>query len=313
MSELIKLGRTDLNVSRVCFGCWQMGGDFWGTANESNLIAAVHRGLDLGVNFFDTSDEYGWGQSEQMLGRALKGIARDKFVVATKVYHRFVGPEASRRVGDLSYEHVIEGCEQSLKRLGLEYIDLYQAHRFDVTTHLEETSRAFEKLCKDGKIRYYGSTGASVEQLRAALAFGKFYTVQPRYNLFDLGIERDVLPFCMAENLGVLVYSPLRSGMLSGKYDGTKTISDNRARMPDFQGQQFKDNVAKVNQIKPLAQRLGKTVPQLVLRALLTHGAVHCVIVGIKNPAQIEDCSGAMGWKLDRADYYQIRRTFMGY
>ncbi len=310
MSEFIKLGRTELKVSRICFGCWQMGGTYWGVPDERKLIEAVKRAIDVGVNFFDTADAYGDGLSEEILGKALKDVPRDKFVIATKVFHHWLGERGSKRVGDLSYEYIIWECEQSLKRLGLDYIDLYQAHSYDNFTHLEETARAFDKLKKDGKIRYYGCSNFTIEQLRTACSFGSFDTIQPRYNLLDKKIESDILPFCLANNIGVLVYSPLNLGLLTGKYVGTETFEDFRSKNPDFQGERFKENVEKVNQLRPIAERYGKTVTQISLRALLEHPAVHCTIVGIKNSSQIEDAAGTMSFKLTREDYYDIRSIF---
>ncbi len=310
MSELIKLGRTDLHVSRICFGCWQMGGTYWGEPDEHNLTAAVRRAIDVGVNFFDTADAYGDGLAEEILGRALKGVSRDKFVLATKVYHHWLGERGSKRVGDLSYEYIIWECEQSLRRLGLDYIDLYQAHSYDYLTPLDETARAFEKLKKDGKIRYYGCSNFTVEQLRYACSVGSFDTIQPRYNLMDRRIEADILPFCLSNNIGVLVYSSLQYGLLTGKFKGSETFNDLRSKNPEFQGQRFKENVDKVNQLIPIAKRTGKTVTQISLRALLEHPAVHCTIVGIKNSQQIEEAAGAMGWNLTREDYYDIRKIF---
>ncbi len=310
MSELVKLGRTELQVSRVCFGCWQMGGTYWGVPNEENLIGAVRRAFDVGVNFFDTADAYGDGFAEELLGRALKGISRDKFVLATKVYHHWLGERGSKRVGDLSYEYIIWECEQSLKRLGLDYIDLYQAHSYDNLTPLEETVRAFDKLKKDGKIRYYGCSNFSVEQLRAACIVGDFDTIQPRYNLLDRKIESDILPFCLSHNIGVLVYSPLNLGLLTGKFTGDEAFEDLRGKHPDFQGERFKENVEKVNQLRTIADRHNKTITQVSLRALLEHPAVHCTIVGIKKAEQIEEAAGAMSFRLSREDYYDIRAIF---
>jgi len=308
--EYVKLGRTDLSVSPICFGCWQMGGSFWGPVNEQDLADAVHRAVDLGVNFFDTADAYGDGLAEEILGRALKDVKRDRVIIATKVYNHWLGDRGSRRVGDLSYDYILWECDQSLKRLGTDYIDLYQAHAFDVFTHLDETTRAFEKLKEAGKIRYYGTSNFTVEQLRAALSFGSYDTVQPKYNLLYREIEGDILPLCMTYDLGVLVYSPLYHGLLTGKYTGTETFDDFRGKNPDFLGEQFKRNVARVNRVKPIAEDLSKTMTQFALRFVLDHPAVHCAIAGIKRADQIEDAVGAVGWQLTRSDYYLARERF---
>jgi len=308
--EYVQLGRTDLHVSTICFGCWQMGGTFWGPVDEETMIAAVHRAIDLGVNFFDTAAAYGNGYAEDLLGRALKSAGRRQAVVATKVYHHWMGQDGSRRMGDLSHDYILWECEQSLRRLGVDCIDLYQAHSFDVFTPLEETVRALETLRKQGKIRYYGTSNFHVEQLRAALHFGAFDTVQPMYSLMTRQIEADLLPLCMTHNLGVLAYSPLHHGLLTGKYTGRETFEDFRAGKPAFQGEQFRQNVERVRRLKPIAEAQSGTLPQLAIRFVLEHAAVHCAIVGIKTPEQIEEAVGAADWRLSQEAYYQTRQTF---
>ncbi|HSW46846.1 MAG TPA: aldo/keto reductase, partial [Phycisphaerae bacterium] len=277
MSEMILLGQTDLNVSRICFGCWQMArNQFWPTVDEQAMHDAVGRALDLGVNFFDTADAYGDGFAEELLGRILKGVPRDRFVLADKVYHHWLGPPGSPRVGDLSYEYIVWECEQSLRRLGLDHMDLYQAHTFDVMTHPEETSRAFDKLKKDGKIRYYGVSNFTAEQLRCFRGYGDYDSVQPRYNLLDRAAEQDLFPYCMAQKIGVLTYSSLMLGLLTGKFTGSETFDDARGMSPFFRDEEFKRNVDKVNRLRPIAERLGKSVTQVALRAILEHPAVSC-------------------------------------
>ncbi len=308
--ERITLGRSGLEVSPVCFGCWQMGGSMWGQVDEDALARAVHRAVDVGVNFFDNADAYGDGAAESLLGRIIRDIDRDRLVIATKVYHHWLGEPGSKRVPDLSYDYIIEECEASLRRLGLDHIDLYQAHAVDQFTPLAETTRAFEKLKQEGKIRAFGLSNYSGHTLQAALAFGEYATVQPKYNLMSREIESDVLPICQAHDLGVLCYGPLNKGLLTGKFDGTETFDDLRARKPDFQGEQFRTNVEAVEQMRPIAEKLGKTLTQLALRFVMDHPAVHCAIVGTKNASQIEDAAGAMGWSLGREDYYDIRRLF---
>jgi hypothetical protein len=287
-----------------------MGGSYWGEVDADALTKAVHRAVDVGVNFFDNADAYGDGQAESLLGKILRDLDRDRLVIATKVYHHWLGEPGSKRVGDLSYDYILDECEQSLRRLGLDHIDLYQAHAVDALTHLEETTRAFEKLKQDGKIRYYGLSNYSGEMLRAALHFGSYDTVQPPYNLMKRGIERNVLPICLEHNLGVLCYGPLHKGLLTGKFDGSERFDDLRSRMADFQGEQFRENVETVNRMKPIAERLGKSVTQLALRFVMDHPAIHCAIVGIKNAGQIADAAGAMGWSLGREDYHDLRRLF---
>ncbi len=306
--ERTQLGRTDIRVSTICFGCWQMGGTFWGQLPEDDMKAAVKRAFELGVNFYDTADAYGNGHGEEVLGDAIKDLPRDQIVLATKLCHHWVADEPGQpRYEDLTYDYVIWECEQSLKRLGTDYIDVYLAHAWEPMTHPLETIMAFEKLKKDGKIRCFGVSNWTAEQIRCGLKFGRIEVCQPAYNLFQRDIEKDILPLCLAESIGVMTWGSLRFGLLTGKYTGTETFDDLRKGDPDFQGEQFKENVEKVNTLKPLAEQLGKSVVQLVLRTTIQHPAVSCPIVGIKRPEQIEDAAGAMGWSLTQRQLYEVR------
>ena len=305
--ERIKLGRSGLEVSPVCYGCWQLSPKFWGPQPKDVMIRAMRRAFEVGVNFYDTADAYGDGLSEQVVGEALKELPREQVVLATKLYHHFY-PDGHRHP-DLSGKYVREECEASLQRLQMDYIDLYQCHSFDPLTDLSETTDALDKLKKAGKIRAYGASNFTVEQLRAALAFGDYDTLQPRYNLLETQIEKDLLPFCRSEDIGVLVYSPLYHGLLTGKFDGTETFGDLRADRDNFRGDRFKDLARRVRSLAPLAKKYGMTITQLVIAVTLMSPMIHCAIVGIKNPEQIEDAAGACGRAIDREDYFAVRRT----
>lgn len=306
----VRLGRTSLRVSPICFGCWQMGQTYWGKLPEEDLIAAVKRSLDVGINFFDTADAYGNGTAETILGKALQGHDRESFVVATKVYHHWY--KDGWRHPDLSHDYILWECEQSCKRLGLDYIDLYQAHQFDVLTHPKETARAFEDLKEEGRIRYAGCSNYNAEQLRTALKFGRMDSVQPRYNLLQTEAEEALFPLCLAENVAVLTYSSLAQGLLTGKFTGDESFTDVRKDNPLFKGEAFKKNVQKVDRLKPIASELGLSVTQLALRATISHPAITAAIVGIKRPEQIEEVAGTIGesgWTLGRKDYYRVRQA----
>ncbi len=305
MKNRVKMGRTSLLVSPICFGCWQMGQTYWGKVPEEDLVASVRRALELGVNFFDTADAYGNGTAEEILGRALKGHDRESFVVATKVCHHWY--DDAPRTRDLSYDYILWECDQSLRRLGIDYIDLYQAHAFDVLTHPQETAKAFEWLKEEGKIRFAGCSNYTTQQLRMALEFGRMDTIQPRYNLLQTEAEEALFPLCLSEEIGVLTYSSLAMGLLTGKFTGEETFSDVRANNPLFQGDSFHRNVGKVDGLKPIAAKLGVSVTQLALRATISHPAVTSAIVGIKRPEQIEDAAGAMDFELSRQEYYGVR------
>lgn len=301
----IRLGKSELEVSPVCYGSWQLSPKFWGEQPREVLIRAMRRAFEVGVNFFDTADAYGNGLSETVMGEALHDLPRDEVVVATKVYHHFYSD--GRRHPDLSYKYVLAECEASLKRLRMEYVDLYQCHAFESYTPIEETVAALDKLRADGKVRAYGVSNFTTEQLRMACRFGKFSTIQPRYSLIDRGIENDLLPYCHANDIGVLVYSPLHHGLLAGKYTGTETFDDFRGNLPTFQGDRFRDITARVQRLRPMAEKYGLSTVQLVLTATLSHPAVQCAIVGVKKPAHIEDAAAVMGKKIALEDYYAIR------
>jgi aryl-alcohol dehydrogenase-like predicted oxidoreductase len=305
--ERVQLGRTDIKVSTICFGCWQMGGTYWGKLPEDEMIAAVRRGFDLGVNFFDTADAYGNGHGEEVLGEAIRDLPRDQIVLATKLCHHWLDEPGAPRFEDLSYEYLLWECEQSLRRLGTDYIDVYLAHAWEPMTHPRETMMAFEKLKKDGKIRCAGVSNWTAEQIRTGLRYGRIDVCQPPYNLLQREAEKEVFPLCMAEEIGVMTWGSLRFGLLSGKYAGTEAFDDLRKNDPEFAGEAFKKNVDKVNRLKPIAERLGKTIVQLVLRVMIQHPAVTSPIVGIKRPSQIEDAVGATGWSLSRRDLYAVR------
>ncbi len=307
MNNRIKLGRSGLEVSPICYGSWQLSPKYWGEIPAAQAVEAVRRAFEVGVNFYDTADAYGDGLAEEVMGEALAPLPRDQVVLATKLYWHFY-PDG-RRHPDLSGKYVIEECENSLRRLKMDYIDLYQLHSFDPLTPLDETTEAMEKLRKEGKIRCYGVSNFTVEQMRLAGRCGDYSTAQPKYSLLDRQIESDVLPYCAAEDIGVLVFSPLSHGLLTGKYDGTETFTDLRENNPRFTGQRFKDLAAAVRSLAPIAEKYDLSIVQLVLAATLAHPAIHCAIAGIKTAAQIEEVAGAMGKTIDREDHFAIRNA----
>jgi aryl-alcohol dehydrogenase-like predicted oxidoreductase len=261
--------------------------------------------FEAGINFFDTADAYGDGYAESVLGEFLAEVPRDEVVVATKVFNHF-NPDASR-YPDLSPAHIIERCEASLKRLRIETIDVYLLHFFDQLTPLADVTDTLERLRRQGKIKHYGTSNFTTEQLRAVRKFGAYDVTQPPYSLLQTSIENDLLPYCQAENVGVMAYSPLHKGLLTGKYTGSETFTDFRQNQPDFQGERFTMIAEAVRGLQPLADRYGLTIYQLVLAATLMHPAIQVAIVGIKTPPQIHEAVGAMGKTLERKDYFAVR------
>jgi aryl-alcohol dehydrogenase-like predicted oxidoreductase len=307
MDERIVFGATGLEVSPICFGTWQLSPRFWGEQSKSDILAAMSAAYDAGINFYDTADAYGDGYAETVLGEFLAEKSRETIVICTKVYNHF-NPDASR-YPDLSPEHIKQRCELELERMGIETIDLYLLHLFDPLTPLADVAGALDSLKKQGKIRSYGVSNHTVEQLRALRHFGDYDAVQPLYSLIDTQIESELLPYCEAENIGVMVYSPMHKGLLTGKYTGSETFTDFRKHLEEFQGERFKAITTAVKNLKPLANKYQLTIYQLILAATLMHPGIDVAIVGIKNPTQINEAIGAVGKTISREDYSAVRKT----
>lgn len=307
MNTRITFGSTNLQVSPVSFGTWQLSPRFWGPQPEEELIAAMQTAFDHGINFYDTAEAYGDGLAETVLGKFLQRVPREQVVVTTKVFNHF-NPDGSR-YPDLSRDYVLQRCELSLKRLQTDYIDVYLLHFYDQLTPLAEITDTLETLKQQGKIRHYGCSNFTVEQLRAARTFGKYEVLQPPYSFVDFGIENDLLPYCQAENVGVMVYSPMHKGLLTGKYTGVETFDDFRQHHPDFQGERFRQICEGVQSLKPMADKYGLTLYQLILAATLMHPAIQVAVVGIKTADQIKEAAGALGKVLSREDYFAVRNA----
>ena len=305
--ERVELGESGLSVSPIAFGTWQLSSRFWGEQSKSDAIAAMRHAFDKGINFFDTADAYGDGYAESVLGEAIADLPRQEFAVVTKAFNHF-NPDGTR-YPDLSAKHLAERCEASLQRLGVETIDLYLLHMYDPLTPLAEVAGALQDLKAQGKVRGFGLSNHNVEQCRAQRRFGPYTVLQPPYSLIDPAGETDLLPYCQAENIGVMVYSPLHKGLLTGKYEGHETFEDFRSNHPDFQGERFKELCARVRSLRPIAERYELTIYQLVLAATLMHPAIHAAICGIKNPDQISEAVGAIGKRLSREDYFAVRNA----
>ena len=306
--ERITLGESGLSVSPISFGTWQLSPRFWGELSKEDAMAAMKLAFEKGINLIDTAEAYGDGYAETVVGETVKELPRDELVIATKVFNHF-NPDGSR-YPDLSAEHIAERCELSLRRMGIETIDLYFLHLFDPLTPFAEIAGALEKRLKEqGKVRAFGLSNHSVEQCRAQRRFAPYSVIQPPYSLIDPAGEADLLPYCQAENIGVMIYSPMHKGLLTGKYTGEESFTDFRTNHPDFQGERFIELCSKVRSLQPLADKYGLTIYQLVLAATLMHPSIDVAICGIKTPAQIEEAVGAMGKVLSREDYFAVRNA----
>jgi len=305
--ERVKLGTSGLEVSPVSIGAWQMSPRFWGEQSKDDYIAALRYAFENGVNFINTAEAYGDGYAETVVGEAIQGLPRDELVIATKVFNHF--NEDGTRYPDLSPDHIAARCEVSLSRMGTETIDLYLLHMFDPLTPLADIAGALNRLRDQGKIRAYGVSNHTVEQTRAHRKFGDYSVTQPPYSLIDPAGEEDLFPYCQSENIGVMIYSPMHKGLLTGKYSGDETFTDFRHSHPDFEGERFRELAGRVQSLKPLAESYGLTIYQLVLAATLMHPSIDVAVCGIKRQDQIEEALGTMGKVLSRADCFEVRKA----
>jgi aryl-alcohol dehydrogenase-like predicted oxidoreductase len=304
--QKIKLGGTDLEVSRICLGTWQFGGD-WGEIDHGEAIATVTRARELGIDFFDTAQAYGFGASEQLLARALEGVPREQVVIATKGGLRKEGDELLR---DSSPPWLREGLEASLRNLGTDYVDLYQVHWPDPQVPFAETAAALEQFVQEGKVRYVGASNYEALQIAEFGVTRRLDTLQPPYHMLRREIEATTLPYCREHDIGVLIYGPLAHGLLSGGFTRDSQLSggDWRAGSELFSGENFERNLEIVDRLRELADELGVTVAQLAIAWTLTNPAVHVAIVGARRPAHIEGAAPAADLELDRDTLARIER-----
>ena len=294
-----KLGASDLNVSEISLGSWLTYGV---GVERDRAVACVNRAFELGINFIDTANAYGRGKAESFLGELLAGRPRDSYVLATKVYF----PMSDTDKG-LSRAQILKQIDASLKRLRVDYVDLYQCHRYDSEIPLAETMQALSDVVKAGKARYIGFSEWSPQQIEAAFALPgveRFVSSQPQYSLLWRRPEEKVIPLCVAKSVSQIVWSPLAQGVLSGKYlPGAKIPADSRAGS-DSMGQFIQswlrpDVLEVVQKLKPLAEQAGCTLSQFSLAWVLREPNVASAIVGASRPQQLEENAGASGLVVD--------------
>ena len=304
--EFRHLGRSGLVVSEIAYGNWLTHGS---QVEADQAKACVKEALDLGITTFDTADVYAGTEAEVVLGEALRGVRRESYELFTKVYWP-TGPGRNDR--GLSRRHIRESCEGSLRRLGVETIDLYQAHRYDVETPLEETLRAFDDLVRAGKVHYIGVSEWTAGQIRDALRIAdelgldRIVSSQPQYSALWRVIEAEVLPLCKDEGIGQIVWSPIAQGVLTGKYLPGQPVPEG-SRATDANGSTFvkrllRDEVLeRVQQLRPLADEAGLTMAGLAVAWVLQEPGVSAAIVGASRPEQLKDSVAAAGVRLDPA------------
>ncbi|MFC7046763.1 aldo/keto reductase [Halobacteriaceae archaeon GCM10025711] len=296
--EYTYLGDTGLEVSRFALGCMNFGSDQpWMVGDRERSREIIERAIDLGINFFDTANVYSHGESEAILGEALDG-RRDEFVVATKVYGRM----ADRPNGQgLSRRHVLEQAEASLDRLGTDYIDLYQIHRWDEHTPIAETLSALDHLVNEGKVRYVGASTMPAWQFTKALYEAdldnveRFVSMQPEYNLVDRHEEANVLPVCRDQGVGVIPWSPLAGGFLTGKYERGEEPDAGRAETDEHTRDRFtEENWAVLDEVRAIADEKDATPAQVSLAWLLHKDVVDAPIIGPRSVEHLEENVGAL-------------------
>ncbi len=310
------LGNTGLKVSELCLGAMTFGGNvgIWaaiGNVQQEEVNALIKRSVEAGINFIDTANVYSAGLSEELTGNAIRqlGLKRDELVIATKVRGKMgEGPNGS----GLTRKHIMEQVEKSLERLQLDYIDLYQIHSYDPLTPLEETLRTLDDLVRSGKVRYVGCSNLAAWHLMKALGISerehleKFVSIQAYYTIAGRDLEREIIPLLLDQKLGLLVWSPLAGGLLSGKFDRNAAPGDSRRASFDFPPVDKEKAFDIVDAMRPIAKEKGVSVAQVALRWLLYQPGVSSVIIGAKRMEQLEDNLKAPDVELSVAELEQL-------
>jgi aryl-alcohol dehydrogenase-like predicted oxidoreductase len=313
--EYRRLGSSGMYISEISYGNWITHGS---QVEQANAIACVKTALDQGITTFDTADVYAQTKAETVLGKALKGVRRESYELFTKVYWP-TGPGKNDR--GLSRKHIMESCHASLKRLGTDRIDLYQAHRFDYETPLEETLSAFDDLIRQGKVHYIGTSEWRSSQIEEALkiqdshGYNRFVSNQPQYSMLWRVIEEEIVPMSLREGIGQIVWSPIAQGVLTGKYQAGKRVPAGSRATDKKSGAEMisrwlRDDVLNaVTALKPIANEIGLTLAQLAVAWVLQNKNVSSAIIGATKPSQVKENVKASGVKLAQETMRSIDRV----
>jgi aryl-alcohol dehydrogenase-like predicted oxidoreductase len=307
--ETITIPGTNLKPTRIALGTWAIGGFMWGGTDEAESIRTIHSAIDQGINLIDTAPVYGFGRAEEIVGKALAEVGRDKALIATKAGLDWGDDHNPFR--NASRARIQKEVEDSLRRLGTDVIDIYQVHWPDPRTPIEETAQAMAGLHRAGKVRAIGVSNFSAEQMRAFSAAAPLHTAQPPYNLFEREGEKDVLPYCRQNGIATLAYGSLCRGLLSGrmKADTTFTGDDLRRTDPKFQPPRFQHYLQATERLDALARETyGKSILHLAVRWVLDQQPLSIALWGARHPGQLDGAAGVMGWKLDAAALAKINR-----
>ena len=308
-----QLGKTDLHLTVVGFGAWAIGGGgwkfAWGPQDDNESIAAIRKALDLGINWIDTAAIYGLGHSEEVVGKAIKGLAK-RPIIATKC--GLVWDEKGNISNRLKRESIRAEVEASLKRLDIDVIDLYQIHWPIPDEDVEEGWETMARLVQEGKIRYAGVSNFNVSQLKRSQLIHPVASLQPPYSMLKRDVERDILPYCGQNSIGVVVYSPMQKGLLTGKITRERVNAfppdDHRRGDPEFNEPLLSHNLDLVNKLTVIAQKHGKTVAQLAIAWVLRRPEVTAAIVGTRHPDQVAETALAGDWVLPQEDIDVIEK-----
>src|ERR671923_775997 len=315
--EFRQFGQTDLQVSAMGFGCWEIGGTY-GQIDETQFQQAVQRAIDAGITCFDTAEAYGMGASEQALARAL-GTRRQEVAVVTKFG---VGYAERPRGRDSSRQRAMASIEQSLRRLQTDYVDVYLIHWPDVNTPFEETMRALDDIVRQGKARYIGVSNFRLAQLEACMRLRRVDVVQYGWNMFDRRMQAEIFPYCAAQQIGVMAYGSLAYGMLTGTFHAGMRFEENdwRSRAGQmgalnlcrtlFGPDNSPRNLRVVEELQALAAEYHKTLPQFALRWTTSHPVISVALVGCRQASEVEENLGALGWAISEADMATIDAIF---
>ena len=310
--EFVDIPGTSIRASRIALGTWAMGGWMWGGSNESDAINAIHAALDRGINLIDTAPVYGFGRSEEIVGKALAvGGRRKRAYIATKVGLDWKDQKAFRNA---SKARIIEEAENSLRRLQTDVIDLYQVHWPDPHTPIAEIAEAMGELHRAGKIRAIGVSNFSPAQMKEFRKVAPLHAAQPPYNLFERAIEEDVLPYCRGQDIAVLAYGSLCRGLLSGSMSRSSrfTGDDLRKNDPKFLPPRFEQYLAAVERLDRFAQeRYGRGVIHLAVRWVLDRGETNIALWGARRADQLSPIANVAGWRIDSAAMAEIDRILL--